>query len=207
MFLSRIPLDISNRNTLKALNAPSRFHGALENCFNDQRTRKLWRLDSVNGQLYFLTLTKTAPDFSEFCRQFAKEGASWETKSYVHFLEGIQKESVWRFRLTANPTMCIPAKEKTERGKKYALATTEAQKIWLIKKSNTCGFHVDLDHFEITQKQWYCFPKKNNWTLSILAVSYEGILQVTDVQKFKMALTDGIGRSKAYGMGLMTIIH
>lgn len=43
--------------------------------------------------------------------------------------------------------------------------------------------------------------------VSFLAVTYEGILQVTDAELFRKALTDGIGREKAYGMGMLTVVH
>ena len=37
------------------------------------------------------------------------------------------------------------------------------------------------------------------------AVTYEGVLTVTDTELFCKALTEGIGRGKAYGMGLLTV--
>ena len=37
-------------------------------------------------------------------------------------------------------------------------------------------------------------------------VMYEGILTVTDRDRFIGALTQGIGRAKAYGCGMLTII-
>ena len=43
--------------------------------------------------------------------------------------------------------------------------------------------------------------------VTLLAVTYEGILQVTDPEAFKALLCEGVGRGKAYGLGLMTIIH
>lgn len=39
------------------------------------------------------------------------------------------------------------------------------------------------------------------------AKSYKGILKVYDEEKFKELLVAGIGRGKAYGMGLLTIVH
>ncbi len=37
-------------------------------------------------------------------------------------------------------------------------------------------------------------------------VSYEGLLKVSDADLFKKLLVNGIGKEKAYGMGLMTVI-
>ena len=42
--------------------------------------------------------------------------------------------------------------------------------------------------------------------VKISRVSFEGVLRVTDVNKFKDTLTHGIGREKAYGMGMLTVI-
>lgn len=42
---------------------------------------------------------------------------------------------------------------------------------------------------------------------SIKGVTYEGMIRVTDEELFKELLVSGIGRGKAYGMGLFTIVH
>lgn len=47
MYLTRIKLDMTKTNTMKALVCPSRFHGAIESAESDGRTRKLWRIDEL----------------------------------------------------------------------------------------------------------------------------------------------------------------
>ena len=42
--------------------------------------------------------------------------------------------------------------------------------------------------------------------VTLLAVSFEGVLKVEDAEIFRKTLISGIGREKAYGMGLMTVI-
>ena len=37
--------------------------------------------------------------------------------------------------------------------------------------------------------------------------SFEGLLRVTDAALFREALTRGIGRGKAYGLGLLTLMR
>lgn len=41
----------------------------------------------------------------------------------------------------------------------------------------------------------------------MLSVTYEGILKIVDEEKVRKMLIDGIGREKAYGVGLMTLVH
>jgi CRISPR system Cascade subunit CasE len=36
---------------------------------------------------------------------------------------------------------------------------------------------------------------------------FEGVLQISDESLFKAALTNGIGRAKAYGCGLLTLAN
>ena len=38
-------------------------------------------------------------------------------------------------------------------------------------------------------------------------VTYEGKLKIIDIDKFKKILTQGMGREKAYGFGMMTVIE
>ena len=47
MYLTRIKLDMTKTNTMKALVCPSRFHGVIESAEPDGRTRKLWRIDEL----------------------------------------------------------------------------------------------------------------------------------------------------------------
>ena len=43
--------------------------------------------------------------------------------------------------------------------------------------------------------------------ISFISVTYEGILTVSDKEMFVKALTEGIGREKAYGMGMLTVMR
>ena len=42
-------------------------------------------------------------------------------------------------------------------------------------------------------------------TLSV--VTFEGILKVTDRDAFRRSMVSGIGRAKAYGCGLLTVME
>ena len=206
MFLSRISLNLYNRSTMKALNSPSIFHGAIENSFVGERKRNLWRIDRLQNNYYILILSETIPDFSAFCTQF--EPNSVETKSYDKLLEKIKYGDKWHFRITANPTKAVKkyAQNNHNRGKILPHITIEFQKKWLIEKSLKNGFLLSDNSFDVVQNSWKHFYKKGSRRVSILSVTYEGVLTISNEELFKKALVMGIGRGKAYGMGLMTII-
>lgn len=205
MYLSRIPLDTMKRNTLKALNSPSIFHGAIESSFSGERQRRLWRLDSLNNQLYILVLSDEKPDFSSLLEQFGAADGEVETRDYDQLLERVTNGSRWRFKLTANPTKSVSVKGK--RGTLEAITLTHLQREWLEKRAEGLGFSLNKDSFDVTQSRWVRFYKKGERTVSILSVSFEGVLEVTDAEVFKRTLSEGVGRAKAYGMGLLTIMR
>ena len=43
--------------------------------------------------------------------------------------------------------------------------------------------------------------------VAVKKVTYEGVLQVTDPEQFRALLCQGMGRGKAYGLGLMTVMR
>lgn len=205
MYLSRIKLNTARTRTIQALAAPNIFHGAIESTENNDKTRKLWRLDDMRGDKYLLILSKKALDLSNVAEQFGYDN-SYESKSYDNLLERITEDSEWQFRLKANPTF-QRFDQKKGRGKVFAHITPELQKKWLKKEADKNGFLISDDKYMVTASQWYTFKKNRNSNIKVhlLSVTYEGVLTVTNKDSFRKALVNGIGREKAYGLGLMTI--
>lgn len=188
-----------------ALASPNLFHGAIESSVPGERCRKLWRIDSLNGNLYLLILCSEKADWSNVQAQFGNPEHTIETKDYTPLLERIADGSKWRFRLRANPTVAKKVPGSTERGKVLAHITTAHQMQWLSDRAEKNGFSLSQDTFTVTESKWYTFRKNNRQYVRLLAVTYEGILTVTDAELFRKALVSGIGREKAYGMGLLTV--
>lgn len=216
MYVSRVLLDRQNRETMVAMVYPQRFHGAVERAFPGERRRRLWRLDQLGERLYLMILSEDRPDLSGIVNQFG-QGAPGETKDYAPLLERIARGGVWRFRLTANPTVGKPpacAHDRVregerggapmERGKVTAHITPEFQKKWLLDRAEKHGFLIK--RVDVTGRKWLQFRKHGlGRTVTLLSVTYEGVLEVTDPVLFRETLTSGIGRGKAYGQGLLTV--
>ena len=210
MYLSRVELDITRRTTMQALAAPQKLHGAVESSFPGERKRRLWRLDRLGGKLYLLVLSEDQPDLTELVRQFGRQEAAPEIQDYTPLLKRISPGSVWRFRLTANPTKSCPGKKDSDiRGTVKAHCSVEFQKQWLLDRAPKHGFSLLPDKFTVTESKWLHFSKgrDSGRPVTILSVTYEGILRITDEQQFCQLLKNGIGRGKAYGLGLMTVMR
>ena len=201
MYLSRAELDPTRRSTMIALTSPQKFHGAVENSFSGERCRRLWRLDQLGEKLYLLLLSEERPDLTALCAQFGT-GAPPETRPYDPLLERVTAGSCWQFRLTANPTRTRkdPA-DPLARGALKPCYLEAEQEQWLLEQAGKHGFALTEDSFTVTRVQWQHFAKHGTRPVTL------GILQVTDQEAFREMLCQGIGRGKAYGLGLMTILH
>lgn len=210
MFLSRIKLDTANKYTQIALVSPNKIHGAIEDSFprmedRSKGGRNLWRIDCFHGETYLLLLSEDEPNFEKIVRQFCKNADDVEIKNYDVLFERITNGSAWRFRLVANPTKSI--KCDGQRGKIVAHITPSHQMNWLKKQSEKCGFEILDEHTSVTASGWKIFKKKNEREIRLMEAAFEGILIVKDTDTFINTLKCGIGREKAYGMGLLTIMR
>ena len=207
MYLSRIKLNTSSRKTMLALASPNLFHGAIEISETGERTRKLWRIDTLRGEQYLLILSENATDFSSVAEQFGYN-SEYECKLYDGLLRRITNGSRWQFRLRANPTVQVKKDPSSSgRGKVLAHITTAHQEEWLRRQSEKHGFSLAEGEWLVTESKWFLFERniEQRSSVKMLSVVYEGFLTVTDADAFRKALVSGIGREKAYGMGLLTI--
>lgn len=206
MYLTRIKLDMRNRKTVRALANPNLIHGALEKARPGERTRLLWRIDQMRGIYYLLILSPSPLETEALVNQFGFEGEEEEVKSYDPLLNNLKKGMRCRFRLSANPTRSLSSGKYGERGKRAAHVSEKWQRSWMENQSVRHGFYLNPDHFRIVGSRWLNFSKKDGSHVHLKEVVFEGILEITDPESFRSLLIDGLGRGKAYGMGLMTII-
>jgi len=204
MYLSRIVIDLNNRRAMQAMQNPEIMHGMVESCFPGMRDRRLWRLDELNGQTWLLILSADIPDLSPLAAQISPCDAQAETRDYQRLLDRILTGSTWHFRLRANPVVSEPCPGE-KRGKIKAITIAEHQREWLVRQGEKNGFRVAPGQYDVVYSDWMNFRNKGR-NLSVLSATFEGVLTVTDDALFRKALTEGIGRGKAYGQGMMTVV-
>ncbi|MDR2167618.1 MAG: type I-E CRISPR-associated protein Cas6/Cse3/CasE [Clostridiales bacterium] len=206
MFLSRIELNTNDLEAKRALTSPQVIHAALEACFEENAAtgRLLWRIDRLYGKIYLLLFSAMPPNLTEMSNRLSPSSTG-ETKDYSGFLAQIQAGQSFRFRLKANPVHSVGSREYGVRGKIYGHVTIEQKRAWLVNKAKSCGFETN-ESLEITEAGQVGFKKKSHRVSFSMAV-YEGFLTVTDRELFIKSLTQGIGRAKAYGFGLLTVAH
>lgn len=208
MYLLRVELKTDRRETMLMLAQPQLLHGAIERSFPGERKRRLWRIDWLENRCYVLILSEDTPDFTALLTQYgdAAQPPAWETRDLTPLLSGFADGQTWRFRLKANPVHSVlPNGSQAKRGKVHAHVTPAQQKQWLLNRAPSLGFALSDDGFDIVHTQWYGFDKGGGQSVTLRTASFEGILRITDSQRFGETMLGGVGRAKAYGCGLLTV--
>lgn len=85
-----------------------------------------------------------------------------------------------------------------------AAVTTQQQSDWLTERQELLGCRIDQLLTEHSRVRFLptSVPEQS---LALLAVEYNGLLTVTDADRFREAMTQGVGCVTGYGFGLLTV--
>jgi CRISPR system Cascade subunit CasE len=219
MFLHRIHLNPRCHEARRDLADPYQLHASLCRAFcpPEQKCPKgefLWRLEPETdaGCPRILVQSRSAADWA--CIQPAAWLAQADPPVDLHkklALDSLEAGKRFRFRLRANP--CI-----TRNGRRQGLLKAEEQEIWVKRKGEQHGFSLpELTAFDfsestqarpdvrISHEQMLVGRQHTGNGIRVYSVLYEGRLAVSDAQRFKEALANGIGHAKALGLGLLSL--
>ena len=222
MFLTKIDLAPERRLARKYLGSPQAMHAVVMSATGGHDGngpgRVLWRVDrGVTTALYILSPLE--PDCSQLVAEAGTAGTQARTLDYSPFLASLDAGQLWAFRLAANPSYSA-SRGPGVRGQRYGHVTVEQQRQWLIDRVPRFGFELmPVDHADgegtdeavlVAYRERPVFNRRRPGgegydRVTINRTVYEGVLRVTDPELLRRALIAGIGRSKAYGCGLMTL--
>ena len=209
MYLSRVVIDTKNRQKMKDLTHVGAYHGWVENSFPNQVRdsqglfpRKLWRIDKLNQNKYLLLISEEKPDIKKLEKYGVQD--TGQIKYYQPYIDSLKSGDYVRFKLVANPV--ISKKVSGGRGQVMPHVTMAWQEKFLLDRSEKHGFKLNSDDFAITEHEYVTFKHKSGKMPRLSKTTYEGNLTITDSKKFKALLVGGMGKKKAYGFGMMTVI-
>lgn len=128
-------------------------------------------------------------------------------------LPGFNCDQRLGFRLLANTTkrlrkdsrnsLCEPVPEKWI-GKRVPVPSEDLEK-WLIRRAEPAGFRLEAPI--VIQAGYVYFNKSRDAGKGqrLRSVRYEGVLKVTEPERFRETLNRGIGPAKAFGFGLLSV--
>lgn len=153
-------------------------------------TRYLWDLDLDRQQLIILSHIKPQV---KLLSDFGNPDQA-VIKSYRVPID----DRLMDFKLVANPS-----KRLHKNGYIIQLDTPKEQLAWLKRKATANGFYIE--NVKIKQTEKMVLQHNNLKPTKLVKTTFVGQLHIINRLDFKRALVNGIGREKAYGMGLLQI--
>ncbi|MDR3672160.1 MAG: type I-E CRISPR-associated protein Cas6/Cse3/CasE [Holophaga sp.] len=223
MFLHRIHLNSQCREARRDLADAYQMHASLARAFSPPDTKCpegefLWRLETAFGPSdipKLLVQSRSMPDWS---RIGIPSWLAREPDPPVDLRERLKLDSLrpgqrYRFRLRANPSAMHD-------GKRTGLLDLVDQEAWIKRKgAEQHGFILpELASFDfadlamprvdvrVSQEQWLRCHQHSGNTIKVFSVLFDGVLSLTDPDRFRSALALGIGHGKALGLGLLSVV-
>jgi CRISPR system Cascade subunit CasE len=213
MYLSRLILSPRNRRVQKEIADPYQMHKSLMRSFPDdldrKRDRMLFRVetDLRTGMITVLLQSTLEPRWAWLDDNGAQGyllPMDEPNPAVKEFDLNLAPGQVLAFRLRANPTV----KRKFESGdhKRVGLYGEEKQIEWLKRKGEQGGFRLlsaRTSGQDVIQGRIRRNGKRHD--LKLLSIQFDGLLQVTDPDRLRESVQQGIGSGKALGFGLLSL--
>jgi CRISPR system Cascade subunit CasE len=199
LYLSKLSLNHRSRQAQSELRDPYELHRTLSKAFagdhaQDAEGRCLFRVDeAIEGKsIPVLVQSSTKPDWSYLD---ALPGYLWDpplTKAFApQFAVGRQLA----FRLRANPTV-------KQGGKRLGLYKDEECLNWLTRKAVESGFSI----VQVTATPAEKLICRHDEGMAVLSsVRFDGTLTGDDPERLAESVRNGIGASKGFGFGLLSL--
>ena len=231
MYISKAVLNPQRRGAKRLLSSPQRMHAAVLASFapggesESAAGRILWRLDPGEHHVDLLVVSPRLPDLIGIV-----EEAGWplttpaQSKPYGQFLDRVCVGSQWHYRLRANPVHAIK-KDGWDRSRRVGHVSAEHQAQWWIDRAAKVGLQLleppmplvepvrAADRVSVSERATLIFERHTDSgesargrRVTISSAVFEGHAEVTDAALVRDALTHGVGRARAYGCGLLTLV-
>lgn len=227
-YLVSVPLNPLRAGAQRMIENPQVMHAAVEGCLPPRRSgRLLWRLEVKKHEADLLILSPDMPTTDHIVDQAGwpgNEEGQGRVAALSPLLAQIAVGRQYGFRAQLNPVSSQRAAEsptaaqaaKLADGKSIRLAerTVAYQLDWFVKRATgadaqwgfSVGPSVDDANVAIVGRRSLRFTRgRGQPRVSIEVATYEGLLTVTDAERFRRSLLNGIGKAKAYGCGLLTL--
>lgn len=201
MYLSKIGFVLNDRGIQAALADCQKMHQLVTSFFGTDRKSSniLYRVRMDCGQYAIYLYSDTPIDASKIPHPMTLIGQ----KNISSWADGMQEGVTKHFDLLALPTKKVPS-EGRKNSQRRVLKTTQERLEWMQRKAEQFGFQFlavnELEHVRQIGKHLSASGR-----MYFDGYRYQGILQITDAEKFQDALRFGIGAGKAYGFGMLLL--
>jgi len=194
LWISKVKLNTRNVRVQAALADSYIMHCLVQGeVFPEKRGRMLHRVQQGRNEVLLYVVSPNEPDWTPFRRiAITAEKKAWTPK--------FTKDSLLRFQITASPSVQIGVKDRNN--KTLHFYEQNDQEEWLRVRFFDRGAEV----VEVTAGRWSRLVcDKPGANVYELAVPFSGVLRVKDPVMLAHATRYGVGRGKAFGLGMLTL--
>ncbi len=112
------------------------------------------------------------------------------------------EHDMYRFKVIVNPTRRDSASRKLVAVKRRE----DIAQLFIERSDKSWGFTVSSHSLQVDKVEVLQFKDKHQRNITIGQTHVQGMLRITDKEQFAKSFTQGIGRARAYGCGLLQIV-
>lgn len=200
MYLSKLVLDISAPSVRQSVRDCQDMHRSLMKAFDVPREEAgmLYRVVTTRQQITVLVQSSVQPAWERI------DAMGYHCEQ-IKDISGLPQKygtgSVLRFSLLACPSKKV--KGNGRNSQRVHLISIEDRADWLKRQGEKYGFALLELHEAGDEVKMQ--GSRSSGALTLSAIPFEGVLQLTDTESFWKAFQAGIGPEKAYGAGLLML--
>ena len=156
----------------------------------EDRSMPIWAISNASETQKVFILSKALP-------RVVHEVVG-KNRRTIMMPEEFLKQKEYSFKVTLNPV-------RRQKDKVFPIKESEQIAIWFCELAKRNGFSVNKDKLCISNV-YADILKKSNMTVTLNKADISGVLVVENDKLFTDAVLNGIGRSKAFGCGLLQVI-
>lgn len=196
-----------DRQAVKALKItdPYSIHRVVYSLFDDVRSEQQKQQSTASGILYAdqggdyagrrILLLSNRPPKASIENQVVEIMSKPISDSFLQHPQ-------YRFKVVINPT-----RRDNRTRKLVPMCGREAVCDWFVERAQqSWGFEVSAAHLQVDAINVLQFKDKQQRHITLAQAQVQGVLQVADRQKFIQSFTEGIGRGRAFGCGLLQAV-
>lgn len=196
-----------DRQAIKALKitSPYSLHRVVYSLFEDVRSEQEKQASNSSGILYAdqggdyksrkILLLSNRPPQEKVDGQYGEVQSKAISDSFLHHTH-------YRFKVIVNPTKRDSASKKL-----VPIRGREAVHDWFAERAKSSwGFEVIPDQLQVDSINVLQFKDKSQRDITMAQANVQGTLQVADRQQFINSFSQGIGRGRAFGCGLLQLV-
>lgn len=201
MYLTKLMIPLTNRAAAMTLGDCQKMHRLVSGFFGEERQQAhvLYRTNAAGGSiqvyLYSDHPVLALPDWVQLAGQ--RDLSDW--------LKAMKAGECLGFDLLTSPCKKVSQGENGRNSQRRILREPQQRLDWLQRKAEQNGFQI-LNVQELEQSHSYGkHSRDKGGSMYLDAYHYQGTLKITDPEQFILALREGIGPGKAYGLGMLMV--